>query len=106
MLLAYADAIPMGKVRDQSGGAPMIRTRCFKEHRIGQEPVPEDIKSRLEEAQLATLSRLQGFGWTIKFVRRPLFQQQIVVLVDPSVEKHAILHEDGAVEQNPDITIR
>jgi hypothetical protein len=84
----------------------MIVSKCLKEHRIGKEPIPEDIKSRLTEVQLATLARLQGFGWTIKFVRRPLFQQQVVVLVDPAGEQHAILHEEGFIEQNPDITIR
>ena len=84
----------------------MIGSECLKEHRIGQEPIPEDIKSRLSDAQIGSLARLQGFGWSIKFMRRPLFQEEVVVLVDPSGERHAILHEDGDIEQNPDITIR
>jgi len=84
----------------------MIGNECLTEHRIGQEPIPEDIKSRLSDAQIGSLARLQGFGWSIKFVRRPLFQEEVVVLVDPSGERHAILHEDGHIEQNPDITIR
>ena len=84
----------------------MIGSECRKEHRIGQEPIPEDIKCRLSDAQIGSLARLECFGWSIKFVRRPLFQEQFVVLVDPSGERHAILYDDGSIEQNPDIVIR
>lgn len=84
----------------------MINSDCPKEYRIGQEPIPEDIKSRLSDAQTGSLARLQSFGWSITFVRRPLFQEEVVVLVDPSGERYVILHEDGYIEQNPDITIR
>jgi len=77
-----------------------------KERRIGLAAIPEDIKSRLTGLQRGTLARLEGFGWSIKFVRRPLFQEQIIVLVDSSGVDHAILTEDGELDRNINFTIR
>jgi len=77
-----------------------------KERRTGQEAVPSDLKSRLTALQQHTLASLENFGWSIKFVRRPLFQDQVVVLVDPAGQQHAILHEDGSIDRNLDVHIR
>ena len=55
-----------------------------RERRIDQKSVPDDIKALLTTEQLLTVARLEGFGWSIKFVRRPLFQDHTVVLFDPS----------------------
>jgi len=77
-----------------------------KEHRIGLDAIPMDIKSRMTGLQRGTLARLEGFGWSIKFVRRPLFQEQIIVLVDSSGVDHAILTEDGQLDRNLDFAIR
>ncbi len=77
-----------------------------KERRIGLNAIPMDIKSRLTGLQRGTLARLEGFGWSIKFVRRPLFQEQLIILVDPSGVDHAILTEDGALDRNIDLALR
>jgi len=77
-----------------------------KERRRDQEPVPGDIRSRLTELQRRTLAGLENFGWSVRFVRRPLFQEQVVVLVDPTGQQHAILREDGSIDRNLDIEIR
>lgn len=78
-----------------------------KERRKGQEAVPNDLRSRLTELQRHTLASLENFGWSVRFVRRPLFQDQVVVLVDPSGQQHAILHEDGSIDRNHlDVEIR
>ncbi|MGB5742760.1 MAG: hypothetical protein WBM65_10130 [Sedimenticolaceae bacterium] len=84
----------------------MGATDTSNERRIGVDAIPKDIKARLTEVQRHSLAQLQGFGWTIKFVRRPLFQDQIVVLVDPSGNQHAILREDGSIDREMDFTIR
>lgn len=49
---------------------------------------------------------MQGFGWDIEFVRRPLFQDVVVVLKDPSGDRHAVLTEDGELDYDHDVTIR
>lgn len=77
-----------------------------KERRIGVDAIPNDIKSRMTELQRGTLARLEGFGWSIEFVRRPLFQDQIIVLVDPAGAEHAVLQEDGSMDRNINLTIR
>lgn len=76
------------------------------ERRIGVDAIPTDIKSQLTALQRHALASLEGFGWSMKFVRRPLFQDHVIVLVDPSGKQHAILHEDGSIDRDIDIAIR
>lgn len=68
--------------------------------------IPEDIKALMTDLQLLTLANLEGFGWSIQFVRRPLFQEQVIVIVDPSGEQYAILTEDGEVDRDANLTLR
>ena len=77
-----------------------------KERRIGLDAIPNDIKSQMTGLQQGTLARLEGFGWSIKFVRRPLFQEMMIVLVDPSGADHAVLRDDGSIDRNIDFTLR
>jgi len=76
------------------------------ERRTGQVAIPDDIKDRLNDVQHQTLARLEGFGWSVGFVRRPLFQDQVVVLFDPTGQQYAILNEDGSIEQTTDVQVR
>jgi hypothetical protein len=84
----------------------MDSSECSKERRSGLPAIPEDVESRLTELQRHTLASLGGFGWSIKFVRRPLFQDQVIVLVDPSGKLHAVLRDDGSIDQDLDFEIR
>jgi len=68
--------------------------------------VPADIRSQMTELQRHALANLEGFGWSMKFVRRPLFQEHIIVLVDPSGKQHAVLHDDGTIDRGLDFPIR
>lgn len=77
-----------------------------QERRTGLEAVPKDMRSRLTEIQRYTLANLENFGWSVRFVRRPLFQDQVVVLVDPAGRQHAILREDGSIDRDMDFEIR
>lgn len=77
-----------------------------KERRIGQPAVPPDVKFRLTDLQKAALVRMEGFGWEIEFVRRPLFQDIMIVLKDPAGDRHAVLTEDGELDYDHDVTIR
>jgi len=76
------------------------------DRRNGSPPVPPDTQSRMTDMQRGTLARLEGFGWSIRFVRRPLFQEQVIVLVDPAGHDHAVLREDGTFDRNIDFPIR
>jgi len=76
------------------------------ERRIGLGAIAQDLKSRMTDAQRETLSKLRGFGWSVKFVRRAQFEDQVIVLVDASGEQYAILQEDGSVIRNMRFTVR
>lgn len=45
-----------------------------------QPPVPDDWLTLLTEQQKMSLQGLINFGWSIYFIRRPLFQERTVVL--------------------------
>ena len=76
------------------------------ERRQGRKPVPEDVVSRLTELQRLTLVRLESFGWAIRYVRRPLFNDQVVIVTDPTGKDVAILTEDGKLDRSSRLRIR
>ena len=77
-----------------------------KEKRKGVNPIPENLKEVLNEAQLLTLSKMEGFGWILKIVRRPLFQEVVSMLFHPDTNKYGVLEDDGTLNLQPDIKIR
>ena len=64
------------------------------------------LRSALNPRQLATLDTLEQFRWTLKFVRRPMFQDPIPVVVHPDGERHAILEPDGSINEHSGIRLR
>ena len=52
------------------------------------------------------LSKMEGFGWILKFVRRPLFQDVVPVLFHPDSKQYGVLEEDGTLNSRSDINIR
>jgi len=77
-----------------------------RERRSGQVAIPDDMMSELNEFQHQTLARLEGFGWSVGFVRRPLFQDRVVVLFDAAGRQHAVLNEDGTIDTSDDTPVR
>lgn len=74
--------------------------------RKGVKPIPDDVKKYLNDAQLAELHKIEGFGWKLKFIRRPLFQEIVVVVMNPNGSSIGILEEDGKLNLDPDIETR
>ncbi|HEV8694725.1 MAG TPA: hypothetical protein VGQ93_11185 [Lysobacter sp.] len=64
------------------------------------------LRAQLNEDQLMTLRELERFGWELKFVRRPPFQELVPVVFDGDRKSFCILKSDGTLEDNPDIKIR
>ena len=77
-----------------------------KERRSGQRELSSVLKRQLNDAQLLTLRGLEGFGWELKFIRRPMFQQPIPVVFDSDRRTYAVLLPDGTLDQNPGFDIR
>lgn len=69
-------------------------------------PIPEHVEKYLNEDQQAQLQTLEKFGWNIKFIRRPLFQEPVVIVVNPSVNSIAVVENDGRLNQQPGIELR
>ena len=77
-----------------------------KEQRIGVPPVPDDLEETLNEAQIHTLRRMENFGWELKFIRRPLFQDVLPILLHLDSNKIGVLEEDGTLNMQRDLNLR
>lgn len=77
-----------------------------KEKRKGEKPVPDNLEDLVNEVQLLTLHQIERFGWRLMFVRRPLFQDVIPVVVSGEGDKIGVLDEDGRLDMQSPIKIR
>lgn len=78
----------------------------IEEKRNGAKPIPDDVRNYLNDAQQAQLNTIEGFGWSLKCIRRPLFQESVVVVTDPYGTSLGILEEDGRLNLEPTIELR
>ena len=77
-----------------------------QERRYGMNPVPENLEELLNEAQLRTLRSIGRFGWQLHFIRRPLFQEVVPVLISREGNKCAVLEANGSINERVDLDIR
>ena len=64
------------------------------------------MKRQLNDDQLLTLAKIEGFGWELKFIRRPLFQEAVAVVFDSDRKNFAVLEADGTLNEHPGFDIR
>jgi hypothetical protein len=64
------------------------------------------LRSQLNQHQLATLSELEHFGWELKFIRRKPFQPPTPVVLDSDRKRFGVLDEDGSLNMQPGFEIR
>lgn len=83
-----------------------IERAVARERRKGDVPSKTALRAQLNEQQLDTLHGLERFGWELKFVRRPLFQEAVPVVYDRDTGVCSILRPDGSLEDNPAINMR
>ncbi len=57
---------------------------------------PRNLKALLSLHQTWTLAAKERFGWTIAFVRKPLFQEVDIILTNPEKTEFLRLEEDGS----------
>ena len=76
------------------------------ERRKGVNPVPENFEELLNEAQLRTLRSIRRFGWQLYFIRRPLFQEVVPVLISRDGDKCALLEANGSINEQVNLDIR
>jgi len=76
------------------------------EKRKGAKPVPDRLEDVLNEMQMLALRQIEGFGWQLRFIRKPLFQEPVAVVFSAEGNKIGILEEDGRINMEPDIMVR
>ena len=64
------------------------------------------LRAGLNPQQLATLDTLEQFRWTLKFVRRPMFQDPVPVVFHPNGVRFAVLEPDGTINEHSGIRLR
>ena len=74
--------------------------------RKGDKPLPDDLEEVLNKMQMLALHQIEGFGWQLRFVRKPLFQEPVPVVFSAEGDKIGILEEDGRINMEPDIKVR
>jgi len=77
-----------------------------RERRGSEQESSARLRALLNEDQLMTLVELEQFGWSLKFVRRPMFQPSIPVVIDADRKRYAVLEADGTLNEHPGFTIR
>ena len=78
----------------------------IEEKRIGDTPIPVNMKNYLNDAQLAELRSIEKFGWSLKYIRRPLFQELVVVVANPDGRSIGVLEDDGRLNLESDLETR
>lgn len=69
-------------------------------------PVPDNIVGLLTEEQMLTMRQLANFGWQVAFIRRPLFQEVVVVVTRDHGDEIGVLEPDGKLNLEAGITLR
>ena len=78
------------------------------EKRNQQKAVPDNLDEIISVEQLATITKLESFGWELFFIRRPDPRTIIPLMKCPlSSECYtAVIDNDGSVIRDHDILIR
>ena len=94
----------------QSKQPPLVQkateTAPWEEKRKGMAPISDNLAELLSEDQMNALRKIETFGWQLRFVRRPLFQDPIPVILSPKGDKFAIVERDGRVTVTHDLAAR
>ena len=91
-----------------TGSMPHKPTNKVARERRAQQAIEDAAKLRdgLTAPQLATLRSMEEFQWTLRFVRRPMFQAPVPVLFSRDGKRMAVLEADGSINENPGFKIR
>jgi len=65
-----------------------------------------DLKKILNPKQLAALSECQCFGWKLKFIRYPLFQEPVPVFYNAKIGQIGVLDPDGHINMDMELEVR
>lgn len=72
--------------------------------RLPQNPL--EMRLGISPQQKEAVETLEHFGWTLRFVRKPLFRDAIPVLFDRSGDRYVILRSDGTLDESMTLPLR
>ncbi len=81
-------------------------SKTTRERRRGAPLDPDALREGLLPAQLKALATLEQFGWTLKFVRRPMFLEPVPVAFNRDGDRWVVIEPDGSLNENPGFKIR
>jgi hypothetical protein len=76
------------------------------DRRDKQAPVPDKLERFLNSLQISTIYYLEAIGWKLWFVRRPLFQPGMPVLLSPTGRATGIVEENGSLSTSHGLEFR
>jgi hypothetical protein len=77
-----------------------------RERRKSEQELISALKRELNDDQRDTLAQLERFGWTLKFVRRPVFQDAVGVIMNPDTHTFAVIEPDGTLNEKAALLFR
>ena len=84
----------------------MTESRTGQDKRTGQPAIPDNIEDWLNHTQQQILKKIEGLGFKLIFMRRPVFQDPIPVVINDKGNKIGILETDGRLNMEPDLVLR
>jgi len=83
-----------------------MRAMYGRERRRSADLDDAALREGLTRAQLDALGTLEHFGWTLRFVRRPMFLDPVPVLFHRDGKRFVVLEADGTLNENSGLVIR
>jgi len=83
--------------------SPIAATR---EKRKGMGSIPDNLDELLSPMQLSALRKIEGLGWKLHFIRRPVSTEPVAVVISPKGDKYVALKQDGLLRLMPDSAVR
>lgn len=77
-----------------------------RERRKTEHELISALKRDLTDDQRDTLTQLERFGWTLKFVRHPPFQEPTAVILNPDTHGFAVIEADGTLNEQAALLFR
>ena len=77
-----------------------------EEKRVGEMAIPVNVDDYLNDLQKVILGKINKFGWSLKFVRRPANEKPIIAIQDQDGKKIGVMLEDGEINFETGIELR
>lgn len=77
-----------------------------KDKRKGGTPAIDEMRTHLNRAQHQALAELELLGWRLMFVRRPMFQDPVPVVISKKSGQIGLLDPDGKIVIDSSLDLR